>query len=282
MTRSFHALERSLRDGPLDESGYAAEAFELGSASAPAHTTRVRTLERVGLVGDRRAPRRLVPSFTTIATLALGAAIAVGGLALLGRMSRSGPGHDAGQPSPVVSPRSGAAAIPVPPLTETFVSTRNGFSVNFPAGWTVKPATTSWPQNIFLPIGNSALDDLQRPGEARLTVASQRLGAGQTQDEWLAAYVRPYRGAKPCSTDLTSSPRIPIGGQSGYLATAGCPMPADTKFSVPDVQFEAFVFAGGRVYEISLDGNVDLGYFGALVATIRLDPSRAIDPSSGP
>lgn len=51
---------------------------------------------------------------------------------------------------------------------------------------------------------------------------------------------------------------------------------------MPDIQYEAFAFFGDRVYLVSLDGNVDLGYFATLAATIQLDPSKAIDPSGGP
>ena len=282
MTRSFHALERSLRDGPPDESGYIGAPIELGTEYAPARATGVRLVRREEPTELGRRPRTLVPSLTTAFVLALAAVIAIGGLAILGRMSRSGIGNDVGSPALLASPRSRAAAIAVPELTETFVSTRNGISVRYPAAWTVKPATTSWPPDIFLPMGNSALDDLQRRGEARLTMASQRLGAGQTEDQWLAAYFPRYQGSKPCATDARTSPRLRIDGLTAYLHTAGCPMPADTKFSAPDVQYAAFVFAGGRVYHVSLDGKVDQAYFEAIIATIRLDPASALDPSEGP
>jgi hypothetical protein len=282
MTRSFHALERSLRDGPPDESGYVGVPIELGSEPALARATGVRLVRRDGPTERGRGPRTLVPSLMTVVVLGLAVVIAIGGLAILGRMSRSGIGTDVGSPALLASPRSSAAPIAVPPLTETFVSTRNGISIRYPAGWTVRPATTSWPPDIFLPMGNSALDDLRRPGEARLTIASQRLGVGQTEDEWLAAYVPPYQGPKPCATDPRTSPRLRIDGVTAYLNIAGCPLPADTKFSVPDVQSAALVVAGGRVYLISLDGNVDQAYFEAVIATVRLDPASALDPSLGP
>lgn len=40
----------------------------------------------------------------------------------------------------------------------------------------------------------------------------------------------------------------------------------------------AFAFAGDRVYQITLDGDVDKPYFEALLATIKLDPASALDP----
>ena len=173
---------------------------------------------------------------------------------------------------PSVSP------ISVPLLTETFASPRHGFSVQYPAGWTVTPATAAWPPVSFLPYGNPALDTFESPaGNARLIVSSQALGIGQTEETWLAAFFRPFEGTSACGADHSAWPRLPIGGTSGYLDAAGCPVPADSKISPRDVSFDALVFAGGRVYEFGLDGDVDLAYFEALLATVRLDPTKALD-----
>jgi hypothetical protein len=275
MTRAFHALERSLRDGPPDESGYIPGPIEVGRGARPDSALPAVTLERVRPVDIGRPPRRrsLSSSFSFIVSIAVAMALVVGGLAVFYRLGGIGAGENR-TPSP-----SSAATGPavVAPLTETFVSPRNGFSVRYPAGWSVKPATKSWPAEIFLPLGNSAFDELQRAGEARLVVASQRLGAGQTDADWLAAFHHPYPGAAPCGTAPSASPRVTIDGHSGYLVAVGCPMPADSTFSTPDIQFQAIVIADGRVYDIELDGNVDRSYFDALVATIRLDPASAID-----
>jgi hypothetical protein len=276
MTRAFHALERSLRDGPPDESGYIPGPIEVGRGARPDPALSAVTLERVRPVDSDRPPpsRSLSSSFSFIVSIAVAMALVVGGLAVFARLGGIGAG-DRRTPSP--SSAATGPAFVVPPLTETFVSPRNGFSVRYPVGWSVKPATKSWPADIFLPLGNPAFDELQRAGEARLVVASQRLGAGQTDADWLAAFHHPYQGAAPCGTAPLASPRVTIDGHSGYLVAAGCPMPADRTFSTPDIQFQAIVIADGRVYDIELDGNIDRSYFDALVATIRLDPASAID-----
>ena len=268
---TFDALERSLRDGPPDESGYAAGPIAAGAHAGPEAESSFMTVERIGRVPTRAAS----PTFSAVSALALVIAISVGGVVFLGYLNRSGPG-DRQTPQPT-SPAPSGSTVTIPPLTETFVSPRNGFSVSYPAGWSVRPATESWPLDIFLPLENPALDKLQRPGEAELNVASQRLAVGQTEAEWLDAFFHPFEGAAPCGTLPADSPRLAIDGRTGYLVNDACPMPADREFSVPDLQYRAIVIADGRVYDIRLDGNIDRAYFDAIVATIRLDPSSALD-----
>ena len=181
---------------------------------------------------------------------------------------------------PSTSPVASQAAVAIPPLTQTFTSTRNGFSIDVPADWTATPATQSWPPNTFTQLGSPVLDQLSLAGTYRLVIASQRLGAGQTEAQWVSTYFPPFQGAMQCdsATDLPTAPRMPIDGRSAYLRLAGCPIYADSAMSPNDVMFEAFVFADDRVYQITLDGNVDLAFFQAIVATMTLDPATAIDP----
>jgi hypothetical protein len=70
--------------------------------------------------------------------------------------------------------------------------------------------------------------------------------------------------------------------KGGYMDVARCPMSADAALSASDVVFNAFVCAGDRVYRINLDGDVDLAYFEAFLATMKLDPASAIDPPAAP
>jgi hypothetical protein len=265
------ALERSLREGPSDEAGYRAEAVDF---SADAHVESLR--------GGRSSVRRGLRSGGTIPALASLDAVAMlivvlfAGVLLL---QRTTPGGSGGSPPP--TERASASAIPVPVLSETFVSTRNGFSVRYPAGWSTRPATTSWLPDTFVPPANPALDELKLDGVARLVVASQRLESGQTEASWLASFGQEYY-LRRCSGERDSWPRVTVDGRLGYLDLNACPRPADDGFSTPDIAFDVIVFAGDRVYRIGLDGVVDLGYFEAILATVRLDPASAIDPPASP
>ena len=280
MTRQFHALEKSLRDGPPDESGYVATPLELGRSSVGVRSRRAGPRAITGPLAPRRR-HALVPTSWLVAMIAV--AVGLGGLALLGRQGGVGASAPPASPSPSARPfasASGPAAVAVPPLTRSFVSPRNGFSVSYPLSWVVTPATTTWKPDTFLPIGNHALDQLARAGDGRLVVASRRLVAGETEESFVANYVCEYGGSSGCATKLANAPRLPIDGQSAYLDGNGDPMPADSRFSIPDVRFGAIVFAGDRIYTFGLDGNVDLDYFRAILATVRLDPASGVDTTS--
>jgi len=266
LTGLTSALERALRDGPPDESGYRAEAIDFGATPAQARAERR---------GRRRSvPRARSPLFSFADSLVVLLVLAVGGFLVLQRVSQIGSAPSP-QPTSLASP--GPSPIPVPAFTETFVSARNGFSIRYPAGWQTTPATSSWRPQTYVPIGNSALDELKLVGEARLVVASQRLAPGQTEAEWLASFAHPFDlGA--CTGDRAAWPRLTVAGAPGYLDIEACPQPADRGFSTPDVLYEAIVFSGGRVYQIGLDGVVDRGYFEAILATMHFDPASALDP----
>ncbi|MBI2762287.1 MAG: hypothetical protein HYX54_00800 [Chloroflexi bacterium] len=283
MTGPLGELERSLRAGPPDEDGYRPRPLTASAALAGDEPTR--TVSRPRVIGGTAVRRdRATPPWYYLAAV-LVVAVSFAALGIIGIRNQPGAGGPGSpspsgaspSPSPQTSSSSPTASILVPPLTQTFVSRRNGFSVDYPDGWTVTSATLSWPVNDFLPYGHPALDTLARPGEARLMVASQALGQGQTEDEWLAAFFRPYMGGPACGGDRSTWPRLDVDGVSGYLDMADCPVPIDSRISDRDVGFDVLVFAGGRVYDIGFDGDVDLAYFKALLATLRLDPSNAVD-----
>ncbi len=264
MSGALEMLERSLRDGPPDEAGYRAQPLNLPRVLASDGTVRAIRLDRVVSVRTKR--RTEIGSSWRFLAAVVVVAVSIAALGIVNIRDRV-----------VTGPLSGPSAITIPPLSEAFTSPRNGFSIRYPAGWTVTPATASWPPDVFLPDGHPALDQFIRRGTARLVVASQRLGVGQTESDFVAAYVEPYAGPNQCVGPPSTWPRLTIGGASGYLIGADCHISLDNKISDRDVLFRAFAFSGGRVYEIRFDGDVDLDYFKAILATIRLTPSTAVD-----
>jgi len=283
VTDPLMALERSLRDGPPDEAGYRPRLLDAPSAVSGERPNRALQLQR--MTGVRSIGRgRATPAWQYLAAV-VAVAVTVGIVGIVGPRSQTGvdgqgsptPTQASASPGPSASLEPVGTPITVPPLTETFVSPRNGFSVRYPAGWTVVPATAAWPPDTFLPYGNPALDTLERTGQARLIVATQALGPGQTEESWLGVFFRPFEGGESCAVDRSAWPRLEIGGALGYLDAADCFVPLDSRISEPDVSFDALVFSGGRVYQLGLDGDVDLEYFKAILATVSLDPSGARD-----
>ena len=265
MTAPFTAVERSLRDGPPDEGGYRPRPLDLPPMTESQEATRIR-VDRVGSIRTRDRTQ-LGSSWQFIAAV-LVMAVGSGLVGFVSLRDRSGTTEPA---------LSAVPAIAIPPLTAPFVSPRNGYSIRYPAGWTVTPATSAWPPDVFLPNGHPALDQFVGPGVGRLDVASQRLGTGQTAEDFIAGYVEPYAGPKRCVGPPSTWPRLPIDGESAYLIAADCPMSLDNQIADRDVSFRTLVFAGGRVYQIRFDGDVDLASFEALLATVRLTPAQAID-----
>ena len=281
MTGPLGELERSLRDGPPDEVGYRPRMVAPPPGSRTPEVNQAVPVQRItGGTSLRRIGS--VPAWQYLAAvLIVAATIAAVGIVRTrlqtGVAGTGSPSPSAGSPGPSLPSSSDSPSLPIviPPMTQTFVSARNGFSVRYPDGWTVTTATAAWPANAFLPYGHPALDTLARPGEARLMVASQALANGQTEDEWLRAFFRPYTAGEPCGADRATWPRLEVDGVSGYLDMADCPVPIDSRISDRDVGFDALVFAGGRVYQIGFDGDVDLAYFKVILATVRLDPAKA-------
>ena len=265
------SLERALREGPADEGGYRAEALDF-SADARIEPLRAGpTSVRLGRRSTRTLPVSAALDFASVLLV-----VVFAGFVLL---QQTIPGGSGGPPQ-TTEPAS-ASPIPVPLLTETFVSTRNGFSVRYPEGWSTRAATTSWLPNTMIPMGSPAFDELKLQGVARLVVASQRLQTGESEASWLASFAQDFF-LRRCSGDRAAWPRVTVDGRSGYLDLNACPLPADEDFSTPDVAFDVIVFAADRVYRIGLDGVVDFGYFEAILATVRLDPASAMDPPEGP
>jgi hypothetical protein len=235
---------------------------------------------------DLRIPWRL-PTMTTPARVAAAAVIGVlvigGALVVLKPGTSSGIGGPGPSPSPsptptaspTLSPSPSVATIVVPAMTTTFTSTRHGFNISYPAGWTATPATESWLSTA--PDQAAAFMDRLRGRDALLVVTSKPLGKGETPDIWKAAYVAQFGqdGVGECDVMPPDWPSILIGGREGFLDGNDCT--SDSIVASNGRFFEAVVFVDGRVYLFWLDGAVNIEYFRALLETVVFDTAAAID-----
>ncbi len=238
------------------------------------------SLSEIARTPQRRAlrvPWRFPPmnTFARLATVA--AAIVIG---LAGAVYLFTPRSNVG---PAATPTPAAPTnTPTPSIDTTgwvaFTSSRHGFTISYPAAWTVAPATEPWPTGVGAEAPgppSPELDELKDPAGSvtSFVVVSQPLAGGRTPDAWLTNYEQsaPLM-PQACWPAPAAMERITIGGQPGWIhggiATCG--------FT------EVVTFAGGRIYEFTAyftPGRtpVDRGLFDALIGSVTLNPSAADD-----
>lgn len=164
----------------------------------------------------------------------------------------------------------------VPAMTETYVSTRHGYSVMYPARWSVEAATEPWWPPDWKATGSpgTGFDYIVSGGEApKFRAASAALPAGlPNTNDWIDEFLT--FGDPSCIPPRERQELISIDGAPGRL-TDSCR------------QVEATVVLEGRVYMFTLDleaGEVANGrqLFDAFAATIDLRPEEAGATSPSP
>jgi hypothetical protein len=248
--------------------------------------------DKIHLTRQRRASRVpwRFPTMTTSARAATAAVIGVlvigGALVVLKPGTSSGIGGPGATPtssptpsasptqSPTPSPSPSPAAIVVPAMTTTFASTRHGFDISYPAGWTATPATEPWFNDG--PDQAAAYMDRLRGPDALLVVTSMKLGQKETPGKWEAAYAAKFGldGVGVCDVLPPDWPTIQIGGREAFIDGDDCPSEATISNGH---FFEALAFVDGRVYLFWLDGAVNTAYFHAMMDTVVFDTKAAID-----
>ena len=171
-------------------------------------------------------------------------------------------GQSTGTSAPLTTPST--ASPSGVGLTEAFTSQLHGYSVMYPDGWSVTPATEPWasgaPPNVW---GAPTLDDLHG-STVRLVAASQPLAAGQTEDSWLTTYAS--QGACEGS-DPTAWPTISVGGHDGVMSADGCEAMGGT-IVAGGLLFDVVVFVDSRAYNFTIDGDTDRAFVEAILATV--------------
>lgn len=166
----------------------------------------------------------------------------------------------------VVRPATGALPVTIPALDTTFTAAWNGFSVRYPADWTVRPATAVWEaSNSPLFLGSPKLDELLG-ATARFSAASQPLLEGWTEQGWYDSFF----GYPPECVGFEGEPRteIVVNGRTWRIYYDGCPLP--NALVEGGVVFGAVIVVDGRGYDVALDGAVNREFFQATLSTVTL------------
>ena len=261
-----------LDDGPIDLPADTRRAIVVGLRTQP----RVR----------RMAILRGLPMFA-ISRLVTAAAIvlAVGGLSIFVLANRSTglgsgpsptPSSAAGSPSSApssVAPSASVVEASIPPLTQTFVSPKYGYSVRLPSDWTTEAATTidPWQPGQQPEPSGEPFDFMLPPGGGLFRGASAVIPGGAVVDDWIRQFIT-QSDVAVCNPARDSLEPVTIDGQAGRLRG----------FCDDAKEVEATVVVGKRVYVFTLylgeRANTEAGeraLLNALLATIALNPADA-------
>lgn len=178
----------------------------------------------------------------------------------------------------------GSAPLPpdAPALDGRFQSNRHGFILRYPADWTVEQrSTTSAPDDRMPEPPDPSLDVLGN-ADLRLSISSRALPNGQSATAWARAFCDFTKTAWSPACDQTPGvwKRAPLAEGQAWVAVDG-----DTAATFPANDhrlFAATAVKDGRAYEIRLDGNAEESLFLAIVASMQLDPTAAIESPPQP
>ena len=231
-------------------------------------------LEEIHTTRQRRAwwPVRRATPVNIFVRAAIAAVLVVGvGLVAINVLPRQPDGSGVGgQPTASPSPSASAPPFPaqsavIPELTQTFVSSTNGFSIGYPDEATIEPATVV--SNPFGEQDNKEFDYIDNEPFHTFRGASTLTPDGISIDDWIDRGVQ----SGGCGVRRSEQPEITIDGQPGRI-WEGCPN-----------EIEATVAIGQRVYVFSLFGEeastVSRAVFDAYASTIDLRPEEAASPA---
>ena len=235
-------------------------------------------LEEIHTTRQRRAwwPARRATTVNIYARAAIAAVLVVGvGLVAINVLPRQGDGSGVGG-QPTASPSPSASAAVIPDMTQTFVSSTNGFSIDYPDDATIQPATVV--SKPFVEQDNNEFDFIINEPFHVFRGKSTQAPEGGSVDEWIDRAVGYQPGG--CGVRRSEQPEITIDGQPGRI-WEGCPN-----------EIEATVAVGQRVYIFTLFdscvraascGDADVSTvsradFDAYASTIDLRPEEAASP----
>ena len=240
-------LDRRLREE------FARAAFDAEPGIDPGTLGRV--VERAG----RLRRRRTVTRVAGVAAVAAAAAVVFTGL----------PDLDLGaQPQPpAITPGPEASHLyQHTPMTQPFVSTVHGYSATYPADWTARGATKASQPDWFR---------AGKPRTPAITVASEALPAGMTEDAWLTQYLGDATNARypECFPPPDQWHAVTVDGHAGGIF--GGLYQCQFTRAVVVVERRAYVFNAMPDPSAYTPNLFDSGLLQDFLATVRLTPETA-------
>ena len=232
------------------------------------------THQRV-VVGPWRMPimNKLVPIGVGAAAV-VAAVVVIGANFLLPNVNRPGVGSQ-----PTTSP----AALPRPSPRageQTFSSTLNGISIDYPAGWETRPATEAWNHDA---INFDALDvdvifDPTLREDLYFALVSEPLG-GKSGPEWVGGFSLSSVGICTGTFAGGSGSISVVDGADGYGGTCGSPAAGGHWATIATGTRGYLIYLHVRD-EPLLQATYDLAWFEAALETVDLRRDEAVDASN--
>jgi len=171
-------------------------------------------------------------------------------------------------------PTAVPSPLPPPTLAKTFTSTRYGYSLSYPSGFTASPATKDV-NGVLIPDPTGSSVDVISNETARLVVWSAALAPGQTADAWVKTYCQARRTqwTQPCEGAPGNWREIPLASGTAHLMVDGDS--AGTYVRGESRLFVVTAASGNRAYSILMDGDLNEDLFLAVLKSMRLDPAAA-------
>jgi hypothetical protein len=194
------------------------------------------------------------------------------GIVVCALTSACGPPPAASGSSPKAQASAGSPPVAHAPLSATFTSPTMGYSVRYPAGWTITLARQRWPLRHSSYWDTPDADRLEGDS-AGFRGTSQPLAAGESASSWLHDYIN---SSLPCGTQE----QVPVGNHTGTVDLNDCTGLGRLGGRV----FDLAVVVGGRGYNFTMEGRVDRSFWLAMLATVTFSPQSANDsaPATSP
>ena len=176
-----------------------------------------------------------------------------------------------------LDPEAALGVPPAPAVDRAFMSDRHCFSLRYPSSWAVLQRATTSPPTDRMPVPTNQSLDVIGTDQVRLSVTSLPLPDGRTPEAWVedfCAFTR-TEWTPPCDLLPGLAQKATLAEGEAWIAVNG-----DSGGFFPQGgsrQFLATATAGGRAYEIRLEGNVEQSLFLAILGSMTLDPAAAKD-----
>jgi hypothetical protein len=245
-------------------------------------------LEEIHTTRQRRAwwPARRATPVNIFVRAAIAAVLVIGvGLLAFNVLPREPDGSSVGgqpsaSPSPSASappsPAQSAQSVVIPELTQTFVSSTNGFSIGYPDGATTEPATVVSKPGVDQ--NNEEFDFINNEPLNTFRGASTPIPDGDSVDDWVDRNVGGGLEPGGCGVPRSEQLGITIDGQPGRI-WEGCPNEIEATVAVGQRVYVFSLFAGGLAAGDPDASTVSRAIFDAYASTIDLRPEEAASPA---